>query len=749
MMVHPQHGHSKILRPVLTLALLTALTLALMPVSQARVAGTIAVTTEDDEFGSDLSECSLREAIQSLNTDTDFGGCVRSATAPYTITLPAGTYRLTRLGVDDTNSAGDLDILAAAGSVSIAGTSSGSTVIRGPGIVVGTDRVLHIDPASTGGLTVNISDVTIEEGYASDKGGGVYIRGANVVNITDCVIADNQVTTLSVSSGGGIHNAYGGTLTLTRTIVTNNEARAGVIDAGIFGGGIYSGPECVTTLIDSTVSYNTAQGIPGPSTMVRGGGIFNLGGTVTLDHSVVEENRATGDASGSLGMGGGLYNASAGTIVVNNNSNIAQNKADLNGGGIFNEASRVEISNSTLFCNQATGGIDDELPRGGGLYNSAGGVLIVHGADITSNQAATTSAASDKGEGGGLYNDQATADIAGTNFSDNLAEQYGGGIHNWGMAATVTTTGTVFDHNQATWYGGGFYNLGAAVLLDTLLFDNRAIGGAGLLNENVAVLDGCRLFQNVASGPGGGLWNDGGLVRITDSSVEANQAYLGGGIENTNMGETTILSSTISANVALANGGGIVNGGGALLVTTNTTISGNRAEDRGGGLENLGTARLSFVTIAANVADSDDDAFGNGGGIWGPPSSSLDLKNSIIAANSDLGGEAPDCDGTLDTAGHVLVQDITNCTLSGSGTKLTGVDPLLGALADNGGPTQTQALGNGSPAIDAVTDCTDLDSAAVTVDQRGVARPQRAACDLGAFERQPERIYLPLVLRNP
>jgi hypothetical protein len=78
------------------------------------------------------------------------------------------------------------------------------------------------------------------------------------------------------------------------------------------------------------------------------------------------------------------------------------------------------------------------------------------------------------------------------------------------------------------------------------------------------------------------------------------------------------------------------------------------------------------------------------------------------------------------------------------GTDITGVDPLLGPLADYGGRTWTHALGPGSPAIDSA-DCRDIGGAPVPTDQRGLSRPQGSACDIGSFERA--YTYLPLVMR--
>jgi hypothetical protein len=94
------------------------------------------------------------------------------------------------------------------------------------------------------------------------------------------------------------------------------------------------------------------------------------------------------------------------------------------------------------------------------------------------------------------------------------------------------------------------------------------------------------------------------------------------------------------------------------------------------------------------------------------------------------------CTGVLDqfTSGGLNIASDDSCRL-GAATDLPSTDPLLGPLADNGGPTQSHLPGPPSPAIDAVPPgttglCPDLDT-----DQRGVARPAGAACDIGAVEQ--------------
>jgi uncharacterized repeat protein (TIGR01451 family) len=107
------------------------------------------------------------------------------------------------------------------------------------------------------------------------------------------------------------------------------------------------------------------------------------------------------------------------------------------------------------------------------------------------------------------------------------------------------------------------------------------------------------------------------------------------------------------------------------------------------------------------------------------------VTNTLVAGNT--GGPASgDCmPVSAPTSDHNLSSD-TSCNFNDPGSK-TGVDPQLGALADNGGPTDTRALAASSPAIDAGTN-----TGCPATDQRGVTRPQGSSCDIGAFERVPD-----------
>jgi Ca2+-binding RTX toxin-like protein len=189
----------------------------------------------------------------------------------------------------------------------------------------------------------------------------------------------------------------------------------------------------------------------------------------------------------------------------------------------------------------------------------------------------------------------------------------------------------------------------------------------------------------------------------------------------------------------MGEGGGIhINNDGTLTIT-NSTISGNEAEEDGGGIfvnADEPTITLTNVTMAGNVADRDGSDDGDGGGVSIQPgyTGAFTLKNTLIGDNTDAtsagGTHHHDCSAPMGSPvtsqGHNLIENTTGCAITGTTTgNLTGADPMLGPLADNGGPTQTQAILPGSPAVDAADP-----AAAPPTDQRGVPRNP----DIGAYE---------------
>ncbi len=292
-------------------------------------------------------------------------------------------------------------------------------------------------------------------------------------------------------------------------------------------------------------------------------------------------------------------------------------------------------------------------------------------------------------------------------------------------------------------------------------------GGAIFSRENLT-LTSSTISGNSAGGDGGGIFaNSSTTTTITSSTITGNSAGFGGGISAS--GTTTITSSTISGNLAGGDGGGIYaffgttaitsstisgnqagsNGGGILAnsgtTITSSTITGNSAGDDGGGIfANSGTTTIISSTITGNRADADNNGSGAGGGIR-ITSSPVTLSHTLVAGN-DLGNStADDISGTVDSASNFNLigvntglSGITNGGVSGNqiGTSGSPLDPLLGSLADNGGPTKTHALLAGSPAIDAG----NLGIASPpNFDQRGApfVRVFGGVIDIGALEDQP------------
>jgi hypothetical protein len=257
-------------------------------------------------------------------------------------------------------------------------------------------------------------------------------------------------------------------------------------------------------------------------------------------------------------------------------------------------------------------------------------------------------------------------------------------------------------------------------------------------------------------GNGGGIANvAGATLTLVDSTISSNQAGsgdagggYGGGIFNAAAG-ATVTGCTVSGNSAGygtgdGSGGGIANGEGGAFTLTNSTVSGNQAGNyggEGGGIFNAGSVVIASCTISANsITGTSDSGTGSGLVNAGPLAA---VRNTLIAGNSsapEWSQAVPDdCYGVLTSQGYNLIQDTSNCTISGDTTgNITGVDPDLGPLQSNGGQTETQALLPGSPAIDAgnPNGCTDPDGNILTTDQRGAPRALAgdARCDIGAYE---------------
>ena len=390
---------------------------------------------------------------------------------------------------------------------------------------------------------------------------------------------------------------------------------------------------------------------------------------------------------------------------------------------------RLEISGVT---------IRDGKQTGGAIRNTDGDVRIVRSV-LTSNESAASA--------GAIYSTGSSSprvSIIDSTLSGNVAVSDGGAILNEDYSRLVIT-GSTLSGNAAGSTGGALYNQNqaAATIADSIVSDNDADDeGGGLATQNQAsltVLRSAITGNEAADMHGGGLWaQNQALVTVIASTVSANRVHGadaddgGAGLWAQNQAVLTVVDSTFDGNVSDHRGGAFYVRNQVWLDLVNSTVAGNQAGSDGGGVyaENDPVVALASSTLAGNAAA------GAGGALYDNTTLAPDpfrLEDTILAGNTAAGAPG-DCDGaaaggTFTSAGHNLA-GTGGCDLTGPGDIPNGA-ANLDVLADNGGPTRTMALLAGSQAIDAGS------AGCPARDQRGVIRPQAAACDIGAFEAPP------------
>jgi|GEM_PF-3296064 len=250
---------------------------------------------------------------------------------------------------------------------------------------------------------------------------------------------------------------------------------------------------------------------------------------------------------------------------------------------------------------------------------------------------------------------------------------------------------------------------------------SRGSGAAsGGLGGGIFVVEGANLmFENCSIAGNQG----GGIATMSDSTLTINNSTIsgnhGGGILGA--GVLSVSNSTVSDNFTADIAGiGWANG---TVTLTNITVSGNRGFDTGGISINGATTTILNSTIAENFAGNNGAAQTGGLRIQ---SGTVNLKNTIIANNT---GFTPDINGTINSQGNNLIRNRTGGTGFIASDLPNNTNPRFGGFANNGGATYTYSLRPTSPAINAGNN-----TGAPATDQRGVARPQGTAVDIGAYE---------------
>jgi hypothetical protein len=606
----------------------------------------------------------------------------------------AGTYQAQLICNDGkVDSAPSTVTITAASSGAIALGLANASVV---GIGSSTDVTVTLPtPAPAGGVVVTLS---------SDDASIVGVTTANVTvqatqaqaTATISGIAAGS-TTLRASAAGYTQGSLGVTVVPTTLTVTNLDD---------------SGPGSLRDAIA------LANGAPDANTVVFASG---LTGTIVLTSGQIRissQMTIVGPGAGALAIDGGL-NGRIFTVIEDN----APACPALSGPSDF----VVSISGLTL-----QHGSRNVVDSGGGAIQSAKS-LMLDSVTIRDSQAKSGGALVFNAQYPGqilsitnsqFINNVAKPVVAGNTDAHNggalLIHDYCDGVH---ISATVNIGASVFSGNRVQpvdleGRGGAiaaFLATGTFAIADSRIVDNHVEPP----NPPVAGL----------SYPGGGMQTDTKLVSVQRTEIAGNSANFGGGLDiaasdpdlqgQASTFRFELLDSTVSGNSANQRGGGVEIYGNVAALIANSTVAANSAPASfaGGVRLNAGatvppsasnTATPTLQLVSSILADSLNGSvdLAHGSGIVAPIS--VDTSNSLV--------ETADAD--------IVMQAATN---------LFGVDPRLGALADNGGltHTRTHALQAGSPAIDAGTNPLGL-----STDQRGAgfARTLGNATDIGAFE---------------
>ena len=353
--------------------------------------------------------------------------------------------------------------------------------------------------------------------------------------------------------------------------------------------------------------------------------------------------------------------------------------------------------------------------------------LIQTSAPLTINGLTLSNGASGSYSGGAIL----AGDVLTVNYcviQNNTSDNAGGGIA--AASGQVSIKHSTITGNSAGSAGGGIESTVSMQIYYSTITNNMTLaatapsnGGGGVFSNASILVRNSTFDSNTSASTGGGIYITD-VANIVNSTISNNTASNGsGGGIFASMAGISVTGSTITGNQASGNGGGI-NGGPIDL--TNSTVTGNNATGIGGGVA-ADTLTSSYSTLASNTST------GAGGG--------ADFVSGADSQATIFFGNAPDDLATAGTAAMTGQYNIVGATTVITPADTASCNPMLAALADNGGPTQTMALPTGSCAIDAAST-----TPAVSTDQRGYSRPATPStnADIGAYEAgasEPDVIF--------
>lgn len=530
--------------------------------------------------------------------------------------------------------------------------------------------------------TFTISEPVVIQGNGQVVSGSNLHRIFTVTGMGTLTLNDIRLTRgFSPFQGGAIHSA--GNLALSGSVLSDNQAGEG--GGAIFGSGM-------TTIQDSVFVGNVSTGFGGSE---AGGGAILNAGTAQIAGTTFVGNRADF-------VGGAIRNSGSLTVT---GSQFFDHAAPVQGGAIEGRGA-LSVA-SSLF--------DGNTSRVGGALAVPGTVAV----DITTT--AFIANAADE-SGGAIAAAGASVSVASSDFIGNRAGNQGGAVML--TNANLAVIDSAFVENSAALAnseGGAIADRAASTttidVARSRFVANRASLGGAIHLRNAATLADVVLAGNVADSQGGAMRVESSVV-LTRARFEDNQSSSGGAIFVPDANGFLGISGTVFRNNrTTAGSGGAIHFNDGSGTIANTTIVGNTTVQSVGSAifardvtSPFGTVALRHVTVSGNGRFSLSQSNGM----------VLSLQNSIVADNQS------NCNGSLTDMGGNLVRTGAGGSCDGIVPVSTG-DPLLGPLDDGVFPLQS-----GSPAIDAAPSCAGL-----ATDQRGVARPQGAACDIGAFEATP------------